>query len=232
MDTLLRQLGRTQGTLIERIEQLKKDQGYPLTEAGRTQIMRDIDGIIVDAQARSKTLFDKTPRSAVVARPFPKFREESAAANYNGPSRDGLRPAVFQIPLRANRMTKFGLRTLVYHETVPGHHFQIATEIENTTLPRFRQIRAFGGIPAFSEGWGLYAERLAAENGWYDGDVEGRLGQLDAALFRARRLVGRYRPAREGMDAPAGDRLRHRSERGGALRRVSRARPVPTCSAS
>jgi uncharacterized protein (DUF885 family) len=72
---------------------------------------------------------------------------------------------------------------------VPGHHFQIATEIENTTLPRFRQIRAFGGIPAFSEGWGLYAERLAAENGWYDGDVEGRLGQLDAALFRARRLV-------------------------------------------
>jgi hypothetical protein len=80
-------------------------------------------------------------------------------------------------------MTKFGLRTLVYHETVPGHHFQIALEMENPSLPRFRQIRALGGISALSEGWGLYAERLAAESGWYDGDVEGHLGQLDAELF-------------------------------------------------
>jgi uncharacterized protein (DUF885 family) len=86
-------------------------------------------------------------------------------------------------------MTKFGLRTLVYHETVPGHHFQLALELENTSLPRFRQIRAFGGIAAFSEGWGLYAEKLAAESGWYDGDLEGYLGQLDGELFRARRLV-------------------------------------------
>ena len=72
---------------------------------------------------------------------------------------------------------------------VPGHHFQIALEMENKDEPRFRRIRAFGGIPAVTEGWGLYAERLAAESGWYDGDVEGRLGQLDAELFRARRLV-------------------------------------------
>jgi len=86
-------------------------------------------------------------------------------------------------------MTKFGLRTLVYHETVPGHHFQIALDVENSDQPRFRRIRAFGGIPAVTEGWGLYAERLAADNGWYDGDIEGRLGQLDAELFRARRLV-------------------------------------------
>ena len=86
-------------------------------------------------------------------------------------------------------MTKFGLRSLVYHETVPGHHFQIAFQVENKSLPRFRQIGAFGGISALSEGWGLYAERLAAESGWYDGDLEGRLGQLDSELFRARRLV-------------------------------------------
>jgi uncharacterized protein (DUF885 family) len=86
-------------------------------------------------------------------------------------------------------MTRFGLRTLVYHETVPGHHFQIALEMENPAQPRFRQIRAFGGFAALSEGWGLYAERFAAESGWYDDDLEGRLGQLDGALFRARRLV-------------------------------------------
>jgi uncharacterized protein (DUF885 family) len=105
------------------------------------------------------------------------------------PALDGSRPGTFQIPLRPERMTKFGLRTLVYHETVPGHHFQIAFEMENEALPRFRQIRALGGISALSEGWGLYAERLAAESGWYDDDLEGRLGQLDGELFRARRLV-------------------------------------------
>ena len=67
--------------------------------------------------------------------------------------------------------------------------YLVALELENTDLPQFRQIRAFGPISAFSEGWGLYAERLAAELGWYDGDPEGLLGQLDSALFRARRLV-------------------------------------------
>jgi quercetin dioxygenase-like cupin family protein len=86
-------------------------------------------------------------------------------------------------------MTKYTLRTLVYHETVPGHHFQIALEMENAALPRFRRIRALGGISALSEGWGLYAERLAAESGWYENDLEGQLGQLDMELFRARRLV-------------------------------------------
>ena len=135
------------------------------------------------------TLFDQTPRAPVVARAFPRFLEANAAANYNVPARDGSRPGIFQIPLRPSYMTRFGTRTLVYHETVPGHHFQIALELENEANPRFRQIRAFGGISALSEGWGLYAERLAAENGWYRGDPEGQLGQLDAALFRARRLV-------------------------------------------
>ena len=86
-------------------------------------------------------------------------------------------------------MTKFRLRSLIYHEGVPGHHFQIALELENTAQPRFRRIRAFGGISALSEGWGLYAERLAAESDWYKDDPIGLLGQLDSELFRARRLV-------------------------------------------
>ena len=98
-------------------------------------------------------------------------------------------PVNVQIPLREQRMTRFGLRSLVYHETVPGHHFQIALEQENTSLPRFRQARVLGGISALSEGWALYAERLFDENGWYEGDPEGKLGMLDAQLFRARRLV-------------------------------------------
>src|SRR5579883_399790 len=189
MDTILRRLGRTQGSVKDRVEKLKADLGYPKTEQGRELIMVDVRNILRDAQRRSDSLFDKVPKSPVVAQPFPRFREDNAAANYNAPAPDGSRPGTFQIPLRPDRMTKYGLRSLVYHETVPGHHFQIALQVENKELPRFRQLGAFGGISALSEGWGLYAERLAAESGWYDGDPEGLLGQLDAALFRARRLV-------------------------------------------
>jgi uncharacterized protein (DUF885 family) len=189
MDGLLRELNRTEGPLKDRIAKLRADLGYPLTEDGRKAIMSDVERILRDAEKRSQTLFDQRPKATVIAQPFPRFRESNAAANYNGPSPDGSRPGIFQIPLRPERMTKFGLRSLVYHETVPGHHFQIAYQVENKSLPRFRQIGAFGGISALVEGWGLYAERLAAEAGWYDGDLEGRLGQLDSELFRARRLV-------------------------------------------
>ncbi|MBZ5610464.1 MAG: DUF885 family protein [Acidobacteriia bacterium] len=189
MDAILRRLRRTQGSVKDRVAKLQADLGYPKTEEGRTLIMADVEKILRDAEKRSAALFDKTPKSPVIARPFPRFREANAAANYNAPAPDGSRPGVFQIPLRPERMTKFGLRSLVYHETVPGHHFQIALQVENKSLPRFRQIGAFGGISALSEGWGLYAERLTAESGWYEGDQEGLLGQLDAALFRARRLV-------------------------------------------
>jgi uncharacterized protein (DUF885 family) len=189
MDAIFRRLGRSEGPLQARIDTLKKDLAYPLTEQGRELIMADVNQILRDAQKRSEALFDTVPRSPVVAQPFPRFREANAAANYNSPALDGSRPGTFQIPLRPERMTKYGLRSLVYHETVPGHHFQIALQVENQSLPRFRQLGVFLGISALVEGWGLYAERLAAESGWYDGDLEGRLGQLDAELFRARRLV-------------------------------------------
>ncbi len=191
METILRSLGRTQGTVRERLNQLDIDLRYPDPEsdAARTALMRDIDAMMADALERSAALFAEMPKTAVIARPYPRFREASAAASYTRAPFDGSRPAVFQMPLRVQRMTKFGLRTLVYHETVPGHHFQNGLEQENPELPRFRQARALGGISALSEGWALYSERLAAENGWYDGDPEGLLGQLDAELFRARRLV-------------------------------------------
>jgi uncharacterized protein (DUF885 family) len=191
MDGLLRQLGRTDGSVKDRIAKLNLDLRYPnpASEESRAQIMTDIDAIIRDAERRAALLFDIRPKSPVVARPFPTFREANAAANYNSPAPDGSRPGTFQYPRRVERMTKFGLRSVVYHETIPGHHFQIALQVENKDLPRFRQVGAFGGISALTEGWGLYAERLAAESGWYGSDIEGRLGQLDFELFRARRLV-------------------------------------------
>ncbi len=81
------------------------------------------------------------------------------------------------------------MRTLVHHEAVPGHHFQVALQLEADKLPRYRRLYAFGSTAAFGEGWALYAEQLAVEHGWYEGDPVGLLGQLDMALFRARRLV-------------------------------------------
>src|SRR5262245_54322472 len=189
MDGTLRRLGRTEGSVKDRMAKLREDLAYPVTEDSRKIIMNDVEQILRDAERRSKLLFDETPKAPVVAQPYPRFREANAAASYNVPAPDGSRPGTFQIPLRKERMTKFGLRTLVYHETVPGHHFQIALELENKELPRFRQVRAFGGISALGEGWGLYAERLAAESGWYENDLEGLPGQMDAELFRARRLV-------------------------------------------
>src|SRR6185503_9684195 len=170
-------LGRTDGSVSERIETLERELAYPASEEGRTRIMADVEQIMRDAERRATTLFDRVPRAPVIARAYPRFREATAAASYNAPARDGSRPGTFQIPLRPSYMTKFGLRTLVYHETVPGHHFQLALELENDANPRFRQIRALGGIPALSEGWGLYAERLATESGWYENDLEGQLGQ-------------------------------------------------------
>ena len=191
MDVILKQLGRKDGPVRERIEKLRADLRYPdpASDASRAAIMKDTNAFIQDALKRSQSLFDLQPKTAVIAQPFPRFREASAAANYNRAPLDGSRPAIFQIPLRYQRMTKFGLRSLVYHETVPGHHFQIALEQENASLPRFRQARVLGGISALAEGWALYAEKLVAENGWYEGDPEGMLGMLDAQLFRARRLV-------------------------------------------
>ncbi|HEV8415978.1 MAG TPA: DUF885 domain-containing protein [Bryobacteraceae bacterium] len=191
MDGLLRQLGRTAGPVKERIAKLKLDLQYPnpTSDESRAQIMRDIDAIIRDAEKRAALLFDLRPKAPVVAQPFPRFREANAAANYNAPAPDGSRPGTFQFPRRIEWMTRFGLRSVVYHETVPGHHFHIALQVENHDLPRFMQVRALGGISAITEGWGLYAERLAAESGWYGDDIEGRLGQLDYELMRARRLV-------------------------------------------
>jgi uncharacterized protein (DUF885 family) len=191
MDRILKSLGRVQGDVGARMKALGDDLRYsnPESDASRAQIMRDIDTMMADAHKRSAALFERVPKTPVIAQPFPRFREAAAAANYNRAPLDGSRPAIFQMPLRVQRMTQLGLRSLVYHETVPGHHFQIALEQENAALPRFRQARALGGISALSEGWGLYAERIAAESGWYADDPQGLLGQLNSELFRARRLV-------------------------------------------
>jgi uncharacterized protein (DUF885 family) len=189
MDVVLRQIGRTEGSVRSRIDQLKKEQAYPLTDEGRAQIIADAEAILLDAQKRVAAEFERLPKAAVVVRAVPRFREANATTGYSQPAPDGSRPGTIQLALRPERMTRFGLRTLLYHEGVPGHHMELGLELENAEQPGFRRLLAFGPIVAPIEGWGLYVERMAAELGWYRDDPIGLLGELDSELFRARRLV-------------------------------------------
>jgi uncharacterized protein (DUF885 family) len=189
MDTLLREMGYTEGPLRTRMATMIAAQPqFPATAEGRAQYGAMIDGFISDAQQRAVTLFERVPKMPVVARPYPAFMG-GRAASYSIGTTDGARPGVYQYSVTGVTLTRYGARTTAYHEAVPGHHFQGALAAEDTTLPRVLRDRVFGGNSAIGEGWGLYAERLAAEQGWYDGDPAGLLGQLDMALFRAHRLV-------------------------------------------
>ncbi|TFW17308.1 DUF885 domain-containing protein [Duganella callida] len=188
MNTLLVSIGYTDGSIKQRMEKLEKDQ-QPKDADPRPQLLARYEEILRDAEARSKLLFDIVPKAPVTVKREPVFTEKTAAAHYTGPARDGTRPGIFWAPLPGPEFRIVGMRTLVYHEGVPGHHFQVASQQENTGLPRYRRDRVFGVGSAYGEGWALYAEQLAAENGWYGDDTVGRLGQLDAELFRARRLV-------------------------------------------
>jgi len=189
MDGLLRQLGYATGSIKERMEKLDADTQPPATPDPRPALLARYDEILRDAEKRAALMFDLRPKAPVVVKREPPFTEKSAAAHYTPPAKDGSRPGIFWAPLPGPTFEINEMRTLVYHEAVPGHHFQIALQYEMTNLPRFRRDGVFGFISAHGEGWALYAENLAAESGWYDGDLRGHLGQLNDELFRARRLV-------------------------------------------
>jgi uncharacterized protein (DUF885 family) len=116
--------------------------------------------------------------------------EQQAAgpgAYYMGPAVDGSRPGIFFVNLRDLRANPvWGMKTLAYHEGVPGHHFQGLMALKQDDLPWFRRLAWY---PAYGEGWALYAERLAAEMGLYAEDPLAGLGRLQAELMRAVRLV-------------------------------------------
>jgi len=189
MDGLFRKLGYNTGTTIERFEKLQADNSYPDSPNVRDQILADYAKIIKENNERSLEAFDRRPKAECIVVRIPEFQEANAAANYGAPPRDGSRPGMFRVPLRGPSFPKPGMRTLAAHEAIPGHHFQIATQVEMTTLPSFRRQNPFGSMSAYTEGWGLYAERLASELGWYKNDPMSDLGRLNGELFRARRLV-------------------------------------------
>jgi len=189
MDGLFRKIGYTDGNIIQRFEKLQADNSYPNTPDVREKVLADYAKILKENNERSLEAFDRRPKANCIVQRIPAFQEANAAANYQGPPKDGSRPGIFRVPLPGPKFPKPGMRTLAAHEGIPGHHFQIASQVEMTSLPAFRRQNPFGSMSAFTEGWGLYAERLASELGWYKDDVPSDLGRLNGELFRARRLV-------------------------------------------
>ena len=189
MDVILKQLGYADGSVNARFTQLEATLQPKGTADPRPEILSDNEKWVRDAERRSALLFDLRPKAPVEVRREPPFSEKTAAAHYTTPAPDGTRPGVFWLPLPGPPYLILRRRSLTYHEAVPGHHFQLALQQEMSDLPRFRSRGAISAGSAFVEGWALYAERLADENGWYEGDLHGRLGYLSSMLFRARRLV-------------------------------------------
>ncbi len=130
--------------------------------------------------------FRRLPRSPVGIRPIAADREAETPSNYEMPAADGSRAGWFNLQAyKPEEEIKFDKAALVLHETNPGHHLQIALQLELDELPEFRKV--FHST-AYIEGWALYAESLGVEMGVYP-DATSRFGKLESERFRARRLV-------------------------------------------
>lgn len=189
MKEILFSLGVESGRVTEAMKNFAADEKYLFedSEAGRQQILDRYTAIIEEISLTMSDAFNRLPVAPLEVKAVPAFLEKTAAGGYyQGPSLDGSRPGRFFANLYdIKATTKFGMRTLAYHEAVPGHHFQIAIAQELEGLPTFRGVLPF---TSFVEGWALYAERLAWELG-YQTDPLDNLGRLSAEKFRAVRLV-------------------------------------------
>ncbi len=190
MDAILVSQGLTQGTVAERTKKLGEDPKhlFPDNDDGRAQILAEYDRLLKEVLGIAPQYFATIPSTKLEVRRVPPASEKgSAGAYYNPAALDGSRPGVFYANLRDPKETpKWSMKTLAYHEGIPGHHFQIAIAQNLTGLPLIRQQPLF---TAYSEGWALYAELLAKEMGMYKDDPLGDLGRLQAEIFRAARLV-------------------------------------------
>lgn len=187
----------------ERVE-LARAEGFDSVEAFRAALVADPtnqaatrEELVVRATedigralAQAPRAFGRLPRSGCQILPVEEFREKDMAfAFYYPPAADGSRPGTYYVNTYDLPSRNYHrLASTTYHEAVPGHHFQIALEMEHADLNVFRRLgsRMVGG--AYVEGWGLYAERLADELGLYRNAGE-RLGMLDAQAWRASRLI-------------------------------------------
>jgi uncharacterized protein (DUF885 family) len=177
------------GTLTEFFEHMRSGPEfyYPSTDEGREAYLEQARGYLDGMTRALPGYFGILPRAGLEVRRVEAFREQpGGAAHYSRGTPDGSRPGVFYAHLvdMAAR-PRYRLESLAYHEGLPGHHMQISIQQELDGLPRFR---GYHGYAAFSEGWGLYAEYLASEMGFYT-DPYNDFGRLGGELWRAIRLV-------------------------------------------
>lgn len=189
MDAILKAEGLSEGSVAERFEAIggRSDMRYPNTDEGRDELLASLNVQVDEIMAQAGDWFGTLPAQPVEVRRIPVYEQDSAPGGYySAPSLDGTRPGIYWINLKNTAdWPKHTLKTLTYHEAVPGHHFQRSLE-RAAGLPLIRNML---GYSEFSEGWALYAEQVAAEMGMYDGDPLGNLGRLQSELFRAARLV-------------------------------------------
>ncbi|MFT4076440.1 MAG: DUF885 domain-containing protein [Asticcacaulis sp.] len=190
LDTRFRAMGRSQGSVADRMKAMYKDPQYlyPNDDAGKAKLLDDLNTKVKTVQIRLPQWFGVRPNTQVQVKRVPVATEAGAPGGYYSPgSVDGSRPGMYYINLRdISELPSWTLPTLTYHEAIPGHHLQGTIQQETKGLPMLRKLSSFN---AYVEGWALYAEQLAGEMGMYDTDPAGRIGYLHDALFRAVRLV-------------------------------------------
>lgn len=189
MDGLLRAQGYTKGSVGARMTAMSGEPRlvFPNTRQGKAALLADIQSDIDSVTARLPNYFGTLPKHPLQLRAVPAFSQDSAPGGYyDPPAPDGSRPGIYWVNLRDTAMLpKFASPTLTFHESIPGHHMQMAIAIDQK-VPFIA--KTFNSNSA-AEGWALYAEALAAEMGMYKDDPFGDLGRLRDELHRAVRLV-------------------------------------------
>jgi len=178
----------TSGGFKAAMDIVKADESHYFedSDAGREAMLAAYTDVINEMYEGLDAAFSRLPKAGVEVRRIQAFQEKTTPAHYNQPALDGSRPGIFYANLYdVKAEPKYGIKTLSYHEAVPGHHLQVALAMELEGLPFIRRI---GPFSAFVEGWALYAEQLAWEMG-YVTDPYDNVGRLLSELFRSVRLV-------------------------------------------
>jgi uncharacterized protein (DUF885 family) len=188
MQGVMRAVGFT-GTMQQFFEKVRTDPAlyYPDSDAGKAQYLHDAEALLAVMEQRQGEVLGLQPKAKCVVRAVEAWREKAAAkAFYASPPVDGSMPGIFYVNLYDMKAApKYALPVQLFHEAIPGHHVETVVAQEIPGLPKFRK---FASIAAYSEGWGLYSERLAKEMGMYATPYED-LGRISLELMRAGRLV-------------------------------------------
>ncbi|AOE50739.1 DUF885 domain-containing protein [Kangiella sediminilitoris] len=190
MDAILKSEGYEEGSVGERMAALNEEERFIYEDSaeGRQKLLDYLNEKLDEINQVMQTQFATIPPYDVEIRRIPVERQDGApGGQYTPPPLDGSEPGIYWINLRDMKANaKFDLKTLTYHEANPGHHWQIALNMAQESLPMLRRIAPYN---AYVEGWALYSELVAWEMGMYKDDPYGDLGRLKAELFRAVRLV-------------------------------------------